>query len=45
MGSRTIVHAAVGTDGDAFKGEYLSDCKVDLYGSWGRGLMVGQVSL
>lgn len=34
MGSRTLVHAAVGSDGEAFKGEYLSDCKVDEYDLW-----------
>ena len=31
MGSRTLTHAAIGTDGENFKGEYLSDCKVDEY--------------
>jgi hypothetical protein len=31
MGSRTLTHAAVGSDGENFKGEYLSDCKVDKY--------------
>jgi hypothetical protein len=31
MGSRTLTHAAVGGDGEGFKGEYLSDCKVDTY--------------
>ena len=32
-GSRTLTHAAVGTDGEDFKGEYLSDCGVDKYSS------------
>ena len=31
MGSRTLVHAALGADGEGFKGEYLSDCTVDKY--------------
>lgn len=31
MGSRTLVHAAVGADGEDWKGEYLSDCAVDEY--------------
>lgn len=31
MGSRTLTHAAIGTDGENFKGEYLSDCRVDEY--------------
>lgn len=29
QGSRTLTHAAIGTDGEDFKGEYLSDCAVD----------------
>jgi hypothetical protein len=33
MGSRTLVHAAVGKDGEDWKGEYLSDCAVDEYES------------
>jgi retinol dehydrogenase 12 len=28
QGSRTLVHAAVGEDGEQFKGEYLSNCAV-----------------
>jgi len=35
QGSRTLTHAAVGTDGEDFKGEYLSDCGVDKYSSPG----------
>jgi hypothetical protein len=31
MGSRTLTHAAIGSNGENFKGEYLSDCKVDTY--------------
>ena len=31
MGSRTLVHAAVGKGGENWKGEYLSDCAVDEY--------------
>jgi hypothetical protein len=31
QGSRTLTHAAIGKDGENFKGEYLSDCKVDEY--------------
>ena len=31
QGSRTLTHAAIGGDGEGFKGEYLSDCKVDTY--------------
>ena len=31
MGSRTLTHAAIGSDGENFKGEYLSNCKVDEY--------------
>jgi retinol dehydrogenase 12 len=31
QGSRTLTHAAIGTDGENFKGEYLSNCKVDEY--------------
>jgi hypothetical protein len=31
QGSRTLTHAAIGTDGENYKGEYLSDCKVDEY--------------
>jgi hypothetical protein len=31
QGSRTLTHAAIGKDGEGFKGEYLSDCQVDKY--------------
>lgn len=39
MGSRTLVHAAVGSDGENWKGEYLSDCRNDEYTSFKVGLM------
>ena len=29
QGSRSLMHAAAGSDGEDHKGEYLSDCKVD----------------
>ena len=31
QGSRTLTHAAIGTDGEDFKGEYLSNCAVHMY--------------
>lgn len=30
-GSRTLVHAAVGEDGEDWKGQYLSNCEPDQY--------------
>jgi hypothetical protein len=41
MGSRTLIHAAVGASAEKLNGEYLSDCKVDEYVFHGDGLMVG----
>ena len=32
-GSRTLVHAAVGSDGEDWKGQYLSDCAPSEYPS------------